>query len=126
MSRVPIPNIDLLKMRRTTREHLPENVEVWRRTWASDSQGGRTETLALVSSGPGRVGTQRSSMSSERPVAERWAKAEEYWITVEHDRDVRLGDQLRINGIKYEVARMDSGQSWHMGLRMLAYALETT
>jgi len=111
--------LQLARMRRTADSSLPSFGEVWRRSYAADGKGGRTETFTRVSSGPWRVAPTTSSVSSVSMFASRLGGADGWWATAQYHADVQLGDQLRVEGQNLEVVGFDSGRSWPISQRVL-------
>ena len=118
-----LSGLELARLRRTATDFLPTYGEVWRRTLSSDSKGGKTETLARVSSGPWRVSPTSSSISPVSVYAKRLGGVDGWWATAQYHVDVRLGDQLRVNGQVLEVVGFDAGMTWHISARVLCRAV---
>jgi len=111
--------LQLARMRRTADSSLPSFGEVWRRSYAADGKGGRTETFTRVSSGPWRVAPTTSNVSSVSMFASRLGGQDGWWATAQYHVDVRLNDQLRVEGQNLEVVGFDSGRSWPISQRVL-------
>jgi len=116
MSRL-LTNRQWVEQREVALLALPEAVDLYRSTWTKTTNGGTLRTLTKTSVGPGRLGPMGSE--SEQVIAEKWAKVQPWVITLLPDRDVVLGDQLRISGRQFEVIGFDTVRSYPMTQRVV-------
>ena len=104
------------RIRTTTLLTFPSAVVVKRRTPTKTSGGGTTEALAAVSSGPGRLAAMGADM--ERVWADRLGTMQGWVVTVEHNRDIRVNDQLVIGSRAFEVVGFDQDRSVPLSQRV--------
>ena len=114
-----LSGLQLARMRRVADATLAGEGEVWRRTRVSDNKGGKTETLARVSSGPWRLAALTTVASSESVFAARLGGQQGWWATAQYHVDINLADQVRIGGRTFEVVSVDTGRTWHISARVL-------
>jgi len=114
---------ELAQMRQTADEYLPDAISVWRATRASDSGGGQTSTFARVASLRGRKSPLTTVESEEQVYADRLGGNQGWWLSLPRGTDVRLGDQLRSDGLTFEVVSTDASRSWDITLRVMGKEL---
>lgn len=109
---------DLSYMRSSIDELLPDTANILSCTYASDGQGGYTQTWGTTSAGvrcrldPGR------KESSERLQGGAVILPYSYWIlTLEHGASLSAEQRVRIGGDTYEVRSVDVGKSWSGSVR---------
>lgn len=114
-----LTGLQLARARKVADAHLPDDGEVWRSAYVSDSQGGQTTTRTRIWTGPVRVAPVSSVVSSDSIIAERLGGAQGVWITLPWHVNVRLDDRIIADSATYEVASFDTGRSWHVSKRVL-------
>lgn len=120
---------ELLGVRRDTERTFDRSIEVWRITAGADGlpgtpdgKGGRTNTYTRHSAGPGRIAplSNREGTYVETVHADRLGGRQPFMVTVAHDRNLRLADQLRSAGRKFEIITIDEPRSFSVGRRVIA------
>ena len=114
---IGIRPIEQMKARRDLRQFLPESVDLYRPTTSRTATGGTTSTLAVHSSGPGRVSPM--GIEAESRWLDRLGTSQGWVITLHSDRDVRITDQLRIGSRRFEVIGYDQDRSYPMTQRVM-------
>jgi len=116
MTRLAAPS-QHTRIRQVTQLTYTDVVTVKRRSPAKTSGGGTTETLAIHSSGPGRLAPMNADM--EAVWASRLGTRRGWTITVEHFRDVMPNDQLVVGSRTFEVLGFDQDRSIPLSQRVL-------
>jgi head-tail adaptor len=94
---------DLVAMRTTLEDSLPDSCQVSRKTATSDSAGGFTESWATVATVDCRVSASGRS-PQERAIADKLTGVSVWTITLPASTDVAIADRLVVGTRSFEVA----------------------
>ncbi len=108
---------ELAGMRAAQEAALPDTCHIRVRTKISDGQGGSTETWSTVV-----TACRIRPMSNEQVqrFADRLVGVSGWVITLPYGTAVALGDQVRLDGVDYEVVGTNDGESLQTALRVYA------
>lgn len=120
---------ELHGVRRDIERTFDRSIEVWRIVAGSDGlpgtpdgKGGRTNSYARHSAGPGRIAplSNREGIYVETIYADKLGGRQPFVVTLAHDRNLRLSDQLRSAGRTFEIIKIDEPRSFAVGRRIVA------
>lgn len=90
---------------------MTDLVTVRRRTLASDSQGGSTETWSTQAIRPGRL-EARNRTGPEDDVDGRTTSLTQWRVLCEYGADLLPRDRVQVGGVEYEVTAVTTGTEY--------------
>lgn len=107
---------EIVGMRATLTDSLPETVQVSRATRVADGAGGQTETYAVIATVPGRLSPELNP-PAEPSYGDRPSSVVRWQIVMPQGTDCTNDDRLLIGTRTFEVRGVDEHGEWAIDLR---------
>ena len=117
-----ITDTEIMAMRDTQEDALPDTCIVRRRTLISDDMGGYTETWTDVGEYSCRIVPETTNDEGEQ--SEKVTVRAEWAITLPYNADVQEADRVQHGSTYYEVVQVRGGESWQTALRCVCWRVE--
>lgn len=108
---------DLVSMRETLEDSLPDTAIIKNPSWVSDGGGGGTTTFTAAGTVPCRI---MPVAGNERVEGARLNADTEYLVTTQYDAAIGADSVLEIDSRTYSVTSVGEPRSWAVSLRVEA------